>query len=66
MTQQDLLPELQGPVFDLQKDGISAPIKTVLGWHLVQITDVAAETIKTKEQVREQLKKISIYEMRST
>ena len=57
MTQQDLLPELQGPVFDLQKDGISAPIKTVLGWHLVQITEVAAETIKTKEQVREQLKK---------
>ncbi|USG59593.1 SurA N-terminal domain-containing protein [Sneathiella marina] len=57
MTQQDLLPELQGPVFDLQKDGISAPVKTVLGWHLVQVTEVSPETIKTKEQVREQLKK---------
>ncbi|MEH6524881.1 MAG: SurA N-terminal domain-containing protein [Sneathiella sp.] len=57
MTQQDLLPELQGPVFDLQKDGISAPVKTVLGWHLVQVTEVASQSVKTKEEVREQLKK---------
>jgi peptidyl-prolyl cis-trans isomerase D len=55
MTQQDLLPELQGPVYDLQKEGVSKPIKTVLGWHLVKITDVKPESVKTLAEAKDQL-----------
>jgi peptidyl-prolyl cis-trans isomerase D len=57
MTQQDLLPELQGPVYDLQKNGTSAPLKTVLGWHLVQLTEISPASTKTMDEVADQLKK---------
>lgn len=55
MSRQDLLPELQGPVYDLLQDGVSKPIKTVLGWHLVKITDIQPESSKTLDEVKDQL-----------
>lgn len=55
MTRQDLLPELQGPVFDLTKNGVSNPTKTVLGWHVIKISDVKPEDTKTMADVKDQL-----------
>ena len=57
MTKQDLLPELQGPVFDLTKGGVSQPVKTVLGWHLVKVTDIKPAATKTLAEVKDQLTK---------
>ena len=55
MSQQDLLPDLQGPVYNLQKDGVSKPIKTILGWHLIKVTDIKPEATQTSEDVKAQL-----------
>ncbi|MCF8468775.1 MAG: SurA N-terminal domain-containing protein [Sneathiella sp.] len=57
MTKQDLLPELQGPVFDLTKGGVSQPVKTVLGWHIVKVTDIKPAAAKTLAEVKDQLTK---------
>ncbi|WP_373085848.1 SurA N-terminal domain-containing protein [Sneathiella sp.] len=55
MAKQDLLPALQDPVFALKKDEVSNPIKTVLGWHLVKVTDIKPENTKSLDEVRDQL-----------
>ncbi|MCR9213627.1 MAG: SurA N-terminal domain-containing protein [Proteobacteria bacterium] len=55
MSEQDLLPELQGPVYNLLQDGVSKPVKTVLGWHLVKVTEIQPETSKTLDEVKDQL-----------
>jgi peptidyl-prolyl cis-trans isomerase D len=53
LAREDLLPELTGPVFSLQQGGISAPIQSPLGWHVVRVSGIEAGSTQAFEQVRE-------------
>lgn len=57
MTQEELVPETAKPTFALADGGITAPIKSPLGWHLVRVTAVKQGKVKSFDEVRAQLKK---------
>lgn len=57
ITRSDLLEELQEPVFSVAADGVTFPVKTVLGWHLVKVTGVTPGTTKTLSELKETLEK---------
>lgn len=49
------LPDLADAVFALSKNGITEPLKTPLGWHLVQVTDIKEGSTQTLDDVRDDL-----------
>ncbi len=55
VTVEDLLPELAGPAFELAEGGVSQPIQSPLGWHVVAVRDVTPGGETPFEQVRDQL-----------
>lgn len=58
IAKADMLPELAGPVFALDKKGeTTKPIKTALGWHIVEVTGVQQGGVKPLSEVREQVRK---------
>ena len=56
VSQEDLLPDIADPVFALAKDAVSVPIKSSLGWHVMQVVDVVPGGTKSFEEVRDQVK----------
>ncbi len=40
VTRDDLPPELAEPVFALAKGGVSAPVQSPFGWHLLKVSDI--------------------------
>ncbi len=56
LTKPELLDELQEPVFKVANQGITVPIKTVLGWHIVQVTEIEEGRTRGIDEVREELK----------
>jgi peptidyl-prolyl cis-trans isomerase D len=56
MSKADLLPELQEPVFGLQKGGVTEPVKTVLGWHVAKVEDIVPGEERDFDTVKDQLK----------
>ncbi len=52
----DLFNELQEPVFAIDLNGVTAPVKSSLGWHLVKVSNIAPASTKSLEEVKEQLK----------
>ncbi|CAN0481844.1 unnamed protein product, partial [Discosporangium mesarthrocarpum] len=56
MSANDLLPELQGPIFGLEKGGVTEPIKTILGWHLAKVEDIVPGEEQNFDAVKDQLK----------
>lgn len=63
VTKEELPEELREDVFALAKDGVSAPIQSLLGWHIVRVTDVVAEQNPTFEEVKDQLREGVAMEM---
>ncbi|MEH6402426.1 MAG: SurA N-terminal domain-containing protein [Sneathiella sp.] len=57
ITRTDLLDELQEPVFSVAAGGVTFPVKTVLGWHLVKVTGITAGTTKSMAEVKDVLQK---------
>ena len=53
LAREDLLPELTEPVFSLQQGGISAPVQSPLGWHVVRVSGIEAGSTQIFEQVRD-------------
>lgn len=53
LAREDLLPELTEPVFSLQQGGISAPVQSPLGWHVVRVSGIEAGSTQVFEQVRD-------------
>jgi peptidyl-prolyl cis-trans isomerase D len=47
--------ELADAVFQLPKGGTSAPIKSPLGWHVVEVSDIEAGSVQPLAEVKEQL-----------
>lgn len=57
LTQTELVPEIAKSTFALADGGITKPIKSVLGWHLVRVTGSKKGRVKSFDEVRVQLKK---------
>ncbi|MEE8516285.1 MAG: SurA N-terminal domain-containing protein [Alphaproteobacteria bacterium] len=57
LTQAELIPEIAKATFALADGGITKPIKSVLGWHLVRVTGSKKGRVKSFNEVRAQLKK---------
>lgn len=57
-TQNMMIPEFADVVFKLKKGDISEPIKTPMGWHVVQVQDKRLATPPSFESVQEELKQI--------
>jgi len=57
ITKTDLLEELQEPVFSVATSGVTFPVKTVLGWHLVKVTGITAGATKALADVKDTLEK---------
>ncbi|GEO41060.1 peptidyl-prolyl cis-trans isomerase D [Skermanella aerolata] len=53
LAREDLLPELTGPVFGLQQGGLTAPVQSPLGWHIVRVSGIEAGSTRAFEQVRD-------------
>jgi peptidyl-prolyl cis-trans isomerase D len=56
MTEKNLLPELAKSVFALKNDEISEPVKTQLGWHVVQLKKITPAGTPTFDKVKAELR----------
>lgn len=56
LTRGDLLPNLADPVFQLSEGGISAPIKSSLGWHVMQVVAITPGKTKSFAEVKAEVK----------
>ena len=63
VTKDELPEELRDAVFALDKDGISAPVQSVLGWHIVHVVDAVKEVNPAFDDVKEVLRKDLALEM---
>lgn len=53
------LPAALGKIaFALKKGEVSPPIQTPLGWHLLQVSEIDPGTIKTLDEVKDQIRKV--------
>ncbi|MBF0167402.1 MAG: SurA N-terminal domain-containing protein [Alphaproteobacteria bacterium] len=57
IEKRDLPGELAGPAFALEKDGVSAPIKSPLGWHILKVTAISPASPKPLSEVKSQIAK---------
>jgi peptidyl-prolyl cis-trans isomerase D len=60
VSQTDLslqLPELAASAFALEKDGVSDPVQSPLGWHLIKVSEIQPGFVPPFEDVSEQLNK---------
>jgi peptidyl-prolyl cis-trans isomerase D len=55
VQREQLPPELAAGVFDLQPGEPSAPIKTSLGWHIVEVTAVEPGQVQTLAEAKDRL-----------
>ena len=51
-----LIPELAKPVFALQKGGVTSPIRTALGWHVIQVRKITPAGVPKYEDIKEKLR----------
>lgn len=54
--EEGLLPEIKTPVFEAKKDAVVGPIKTDLGWHVLKVKDILAESVTPFEQMKDKLR----------
>ena len=62
LTRKELLEALADVVFSLEKNRPSAPVKSPLGWHLFQVTDIQPGSKKTLDQARDEIRKAIAHE----
>lgn len=56
-TRSDLFAELADAAFALPENGISEPLETPFGWHVLQLTGLEAEQIQPFEEVADELRR---------
>jgi peptidyl-prolyl cis-trans isomerase D len=56
MTKDQMIPELADAAFTAEKGKSSAPVKSPLGWHIVQVKDIKEGRSKTLAELRDLLK----------
>ncbi len=55
MTREQILPELAETAFGLSEDGVGGPLKSPLGWHLIQVVGIEKGGQRTLAEVRQKL-----------
>lgn len=56
LTKEELPEELRDSVFALEKDGISDPIQSMLGWHIVRVSTITEAENPSFDEVKDQLR----------
>ncbi len=56
LTKADLPAELGDPVFAASEGGITAPIKSSLGWHVFKVEKILPASVRSLEEVHDELK----------
>ncbi|MBT5515309.1 MAG: hypothetical protein HOK25_14695 [Rhodospirillaceae bacterium] len=56
ITKGDMLPDLAEAAFALPEGGISKPLKSALGWHLLKVTAISPGGTKPYDEVKAQVK----------
>jgi parvulin-like peptidyl-prolyl isomerase len=51
-----MVPEFEEAVFSLKKGGLSQPVRTEYGYHLIQVIDITPETPVPYDQVKEKIR----------
>ena len=54
-TKEQMVPEFAEAAFKLEKDGLSDPVKTQFGWHVIKIEDKRTKSAPPFDAVKEQL-----------
>eukprot|EP00003_Mantamonas_plastica_P012389 TRINITY_DN22294_c0_g1_i1.p1 TRINITY_DN22294_c0_g1~~TRINITY_DN22294_c0_g1_i1.p1 ORF type:complete len:631 (-),score=172.17 TRINITY_DN22294_c0_g1_i1:137-2029(-) len=52
-TANDILPDLSEATFALPEGGVSEPVETALGWHILRVPSITEGTTQTLEEVRD-------------
>ena len=52
-TANDILPDLRDATFDLPEGGVSEPVETALGWHILRVPSITAGKTQSLDDVRD-------------
>ncbi|MEQ8285416.1 SurA N-terminal domain-containing protein [Thalassospira sp.] len=52
-TANDILPDLSEATFALPEGGVSEPVETALGWHILRVPSITEGSTQTLEEVRD-------------
>ncbi|MBO6807108.1 SurA N-terminal domain-containing protein [Thalassospira sp.] len=52
-TANDILPDLSEATFALEEGGISEPVETALGWHIIRVPSVTPGSTQSLDEVRD-------------
>lgn len=55
VTREELPPELSQPAFALERGGVSKPVQTGFGWHILRVADIKPGLQKTFDEVKAEL-----------
>ena len=55
-TREEMLPEFSNAAFELKKGDVSSIVSTAFGLHLIQVTEIKSGSVKTFDQVKDQIK----------
>jgi peptidyl-prolyl cis-trans isomerase D len=62
VTRNDLPPELADPVFALEPNKPSAPVKTGFGWHILEVTSIEPGGVPPYDAVRDGIRKSLVHD----
>ncbi|HAI30411.1 MAG TPA: peptidylprolyl isomerase, partial [Thalassospira sp.] len=52
-TANDILPDLRDATFSLDEGGISEPVETALGWHIIRVPSITPGSTQSLDEVRD-------------
>lgn len=52
-TANDILPDLRDATFGLDEGGVSEPVETALGWHILRVPSITEGNTRSLEEVRD-------------
>lgn len=58
VARAELPPELAEPVFTAAEGGITAPVKSSLGWHVFKVEKIVPASVRSLDEVREELRRL--------
>lgn len=56
VSRGDMVPEFEQVAFSLQQGELSEPVLTKYGWHLIEVTDITPEQVRSFAEVKDELR----------